>query len=286
MNKLDTKKRAAIVAALVEGNSIRATCRLTGAAKGTVLKLLADLGAACEEFHDSTVREIKTRRVQADEIWCYVGCKAKNVPASRKHEPGLGDAWTWTALDADSKLCISWTVGDRTAASGRPFIEDIASRLANRVQLTTDGHKVYVDAVERAFGTEIDYAILQKHYGPGPEATTRYSPPVCTGVTRERACGSPDPAHVSTSYVERQNLTMRMHMRWFTRLSNAFCKKLENLRWSVAIHFVYYNFARVHQTLRVTPAMEAGLASRVWTLADLVGLLEAQEVAARNVISN
>ncbi len=273
MNKLSQEKRAKVVAALVEGCSLRSTCRMTGVSMPTVLKLLTDLGEACERYQDENVRGLTSKRVQADEIWSFVGCKAKNIPAERKGELGIGDAWTWTAICADTKLCISWAVGDRSAVTGRAFMEDVASRLSNRIQLTTDGHKVYLDAVERAFGSEIDYAVLQKHYGVSPEAETRYSPATCIGVSKEVVCGLPLAERVSTSFVERQNLTMRMGMRRFTRLTNGFSKKLENHKAVVALYFMHYNFARVHKTLRVTPAMEAGLSDHVWTLEEIIGLL-------------
>ncbi|MGH9867009.1 MAG: IS1 family transposase [Candidatus Polarisedimenticolia bacterium] len=282
MNKLSTAERARIVAALVEGNSIRATCRMTGAAKGTVLKLLKDIGEACERFHDEAVRGVKARRVQCDEIWQFCYAKAKNVPADKKGIFGYGDCWTWTALDADSKLIVSWLVGTRDAGAAFEFMQDVADRLDGRVQLTTDGHKAYLEAVEAAFGADVDYAQLVKIYGTAPGeggAQVRYSPVECLGAKPEVINGHPKPEAISTSYVERQNLTMRMSMRRFTRLTNAFSKKVDNLRYAVALHFVHYNFARIHQTLRVTPAMEAGLTDHVWTLAEIVGLLEKREAA-------
>jgi IS1 family transposase len=249
MNKLSTEERARIVATLVEGNSIRATCRMTGFAKGTVLKLLKDIGEACERFHHEAVRGVKSRRVQCDEIWQFCYAKQKNVPADKKGTFGYGDVWTWTALDADSKLMVSWLVGTRDAGAAYEFMQDVADRLVNRVRLTTDGHKPYLDDVWDAFADEIDCATLEKIYGSDPKAEKRYSPAVCIGAKAKGICGNPDPAHISTSYVERQNLTMRMCMRRFTRLTNAFSKKVDNLRYAVALHFVYYNFARVHHTL-------------------------------------
>lgn len=273
MNKLSTAKRAAVVAALVEGNSIRATVRMTGIAKNTVVKLLTDLGAACQRFHDQTVTDLKCRRIQCDEIWSFVYAKEKNAKPEMKDAGTAGDVWTWTALDADSKLIVSWLVGGRDGGYAYEFMQDVAGRLAHRVQLTTDGYKPYLEAVEGAFGCDVDYAQLVKLYGESPEGQRRYSPAVCTGAKKTAVQGAPDPAHIATSYVERQNLTMRMSMRRFTRLTNGFSKKVENHAAAVALHFMYYNFARVHQTLRVTPAMEAGVAHHVWTLAEIVGLL-------------
>ncbi len=273
MNKLPSAKRAAVLAALVEGCSIRATVRITGVAKNTVVKLLAELGPACAKFHDETVRNLRSRRVQCDEILSFVGAKQKNVPAKKAGQFGVGDVWTWTAIDADSKLIVSWLVGRRDLAAAYDFMHDVADRLAHRVQLTTDGLHVYLEAVESAFNLDVDYAMLQKIYGTNPEAETRYSPAQCLGTKVDVVTGDPDPKHISTSYVERQNLTMRMSMRRFTRLTNACSKKIENHSAAVALYFVYYNFCRVHQTLRVTPAMEAGLTDHVWTISEIVGLL-------------
>jgi IS1 family transposase len=280
MNRLGEEKRTQVIAALVEGNSIRATVRMTGVAKNTVTKLLCDLGYACAEYHNNNVRGLKTRRIQADEIWCFVGSKKKNASLEKKAE-GWGDAWTWTAIDADSKLCVSYFVGLRDFESAWDFMTDIASRVTTRIQLTTDGNRKYLDAVRGAFGAEIDYAMLEKEYGApqGKSPESRYSPAQCIGCTQKRIYGKPDLDHVSTSFVERQNLTMRMSMRRFTRLTNAFSKKLANLKAAVALHFMYYNFCRVHQTLRVTPAMEAGLANHVWTLEELLGLLNTRSAA-------
>lgn len=277
MNKLSTARRVQVVRCLVEGMSIRATVRITGVAKNTVTKLLVDLGEACAKHHMAAVVEVPSRRIQCDEIWSYCYAKAKNVPMEHKGEFGYGDVWTWTAIDADSKLCVSWMVGTRDAWTAREFMEDVASRLNNRVQLTTDGHKAYLSAVDYAFGTRIDYAMLQKLYGgegsqESPE--TRYSPGVCTGTKIEPISGLPDPRHINTSYVERQNLTMRMSMRRFTRLTNAFSKKVYNLSAAIALHFVYYNFARVHQTLGTTPAVASGIADHEWSIEEIVGLLD------------
>jgi IS1 family transposase len=273
MNKLSTADRVRVVAALVEGNSIRATVRMTGVAKNTIVKLLADLGTACAEYHEKRVRNVKAKRIQCDEIWSFVAMKQKNVPLARKNEFGIGDTWTWTALDADSKLIVSYMVGQRDAGYAHEFMNDLAGRLSNRVQLTTDGHKAYLDAVDDAFAGEIDYAMLVKIYGAERPGEARYSPAICHGTKREEIVGEPERKHISTSYVERQNLTMRMSMRRFTRLTNAFSKKIENHAHMVALHFMHYNFCRVHQTLRVTPAMEAGVADHVWEIEELVALL-------------
>src|SRR3990170_4463429 len=275
MNKLSPERRAQVISALVEGNSIRATCRMTGAAKNTVVKLLNDLGEACAQYHDENVREVPSRRIQCDEIWSFCYAKEKNVPLDKKGQLGYGDVWTWTAIDADSKLCVSWLVGGRDSGWALDFMDDVASRLQYRVQLTTDGYKAYLMAVDDAFGSDIDYATLQKLYGKNPkEDETRYSPAVCTGIKIDKVQGNPDPKHISTSYVERQNLTMRMSMRRFTRLTNAFSKKVENLGHAVALHFMYYNFCRVHKTLKTTPAVAAGVADHEWSIAEVVNLLE------------
>ena len=278
MNRLSTAKRAQVVAALVEGNSLRATVRMTGAALHTVLKLLADLGSACAIYHDRYVRNLRVRHLQCDEIWNFVGAKAKNVTPEKKFE-GWGDMWTWIALDANTKLCVSYLVGGRDSGWGKEFMNDCASRINGRLQVTTDGHRVYLDAVEEAFGTDADFAQLQKIFGASTENETRYSPAVCIGCDMKVVSGNPDPKHVSTSFVERQNLTMRMSMRRFTRLTNAFSKKAENLRHAVALHYMYYNFCRVHQTLRVTPAMETGLSDHVWTLEELAVIAEVHKAA-------
>ncbi len=275
MNKLSTARRVAVVSALVEGCSIRSTVRMTGVSKNTIGKLLLELGAACTKYQDETLRNLRCKRLQCDEIWSFVGGKDKNL-SSEKKETGLGSIWTWTAIDADTKLIASWLVGSRDAESAYEFMQDVAGRLRGRVQLTTDGHRPYLDAVEAAFGIDIDYAVLQKIYGTDANPEKRYSPAVCLGCKVENVTGDPDPKHISTSYVERQNLTMRMSMRRFTRLTNAFSKKIENHAAAVALYFMYYNFGRVHQTLRVTPAMEAGVMDHVWTIEEIVKLVDAR----------
>lgn len=273
-NVLKAEKRAAVIAALCEGNSINSTCRMTGVAKNTVLKLLVDLGTVCAAYQDETLRELPCKRLQVDEIWAFVHAKAKNVPAAKKGIFGYGDVWTFTAICADTKLVPSFLVGSRDAACATEFMQDLAARMVNRVQLTTDGHKMYLSAVEDAFGGSVDYAVLQKHYASTQEEH-RYSPAVCTGCEKRAVQGDPDPRHVSTSYVERQNLTMRMSMRRFTRLTNAFSKKVENLVAAVAVHYMYYNFCRPHMSLYGrTPAQAAGVTSRRWTVEDVVRLLE------------
>lgn len=272
MNRLDKAQQTQVVRCLVEGNSIRATVRMTGVAKNTVVKLLVDLGTVCAQYQDTHLRNLPCRRVQCDEIWSFVGAKQKNVPEEKAEQ--WGDVWTWTAIDADTKLVPCWMVGQRGLATAVEFIGDLANRMSCRVQLTTDGHRPYLNAVENAFGADIDFAQLVKIYGtPANEGPSRYSPGSCIGTTTNAVCGNPDPKHISTSYVERANLTMRMSMRRFTRLTNAFSKKLENHMASIALHFMYYNFARIHQSLRVTPAMAAGVTDRPWDVEDIVSLL-------------
>lgn len=273
MNKLKTDKQAQIVAALVEGNSMRAVSRMTGVARNTVNKLLVELGEACSAYQDKVFRGLNCKRIQCDEIWSFVGAKEKNVTEESKAQ-GWGDVWTWVALDAETKLVPCWFVGQRDAGCAYHFMHDLKDRLANRVQLTTDGHRAYLTAVEDAFGCEIDYAMLQKIYGNVNESPeTRYSPAICMGARKAVITGNPDHNHVSTSYAERQNLTMRMSMRRFTRLTNGFSKKVENHEHMLALHYMYYNFARIHQSLRVTPAMEAGISDHVWGLEEIIGLL-------------
>jgi IS1 family transposase len=283
MNKLSAQDRARVLHLLCEGQSIRAVTRLTGASKNTVAKLLADAGKACAAYHDEHVRGLTSRRIQVDEIWSFTYAKQKNVAAAKAAPEWAGDTWTWTAIDADTKLVASWLVGGRDGGYAIAFMDDLRDRLANRVQLTSDGHKAYLEAVEGAFGGDVDYAVLHKIYGTSPDsAKGRYSPAECIGTEKHRIEGDPDPKHVSTSFVERQNLTMRMHMRRFTRLTNAFSKKVENHAHSVALHFMYYNFVRIHKTLRVTPAMAAGVTDRLWEINDIVKVLEAWEIAQRS----
>jgi IS1 family transposase len=278
MNKLPKEKRAQILHLLCEGQSIRAVTRLTGVSKNTVTKLLIDAGKACMAYHDANVRNVEAKRVQVDEIWSFTYAKQKNVATAKTAPDGAGDTWTWTALDADSKLMITYFVGGRDGECAMWFMDDLRSRLANRVQLTSDGHKAYLEAVEGAFGGDIDYAQLVKLYGAAPENTKgRYSPAECTGAKKRSVEGDPDPNHISTSYVERNNLTMRMHMRRFTRLTNAFSKKIENHAYAVALHVMYYNFVRIHSTLRMTPAMAAGVSDRLWEIGDIVKLVEEAE---------
>jgi len=272
MNRLATDKRTAVIAALIEGTSVNATCRMTGVAKHTVLKLLKDIGCACAAYHNAHVRNLRVRRVQADETWSFVYGKDKNLTLEQV-KSGLGSVWTWKAIDADTKLVISYTIGDRGADTAKAFMQDVALRINSRIQLTTDGHRVYADAVEDAFGADIDYAMLVKIYGASNDnPESRYSPATCIGCRTGVLAGSPDPDHISTSFVERSNLSMRMGMRRFTRLTNGFSKKLENHGHMVALYFMHYNFCRVHKTLRVTPAMEAGLTDHVWSLEEMIGL--------------
>jgi IS1 family transposase len=273
MNTISNAKKLAVLKCLVEGNSVRSTCRLTGAAKGTVLKLLETAGEAALEYQDRMLRNLPCKRIQCDEIWAFCYCKDKNVPDAKKGQPGIGSIWTWTALCADTKLMVSWQLGARDAANAHAFMSDVAERLANRVQMTTDGNRVYLDAVENNFGCAIDYAQLIKQYGNEPEGETRYSPAKCLGTKKKNVMGQPDKDHISTSYVERQNLNMRMKNRRFTRLTNAFSKKAENLAYSIAIDFFHHNFVRIHQTLRMTPAMKAGIAEYPMTMEDLVEML-------------
>lgn len=277
MNKLDRKARAHILHLLCEGTSIRATCRVTGASKKAVSKLMVDAGQAAAWYQDRVFRNLTCKRVQVDEIWAFVYAKQKNVALAKKAPPQAGDVWTWTAIDADTKLIPSWFVGGRDSDAAMIFMEDLASRLANRVQLTSDGYKAYLEAVEGAFGSDIDYAMLVKLYGPSGEGEKRYSPAECIGAVKHRIEGNPDPKHVSTSFAERSNLNIRMHTRRFTRLTNAFSKKVENHAHSVALFAMYYNFVRLHKTLRTTPAMAAKVTERLWEIGDIVDVLEAWE---------
>jgi len=277
MNKLTQEKRVQVLSALVEGNSIRATVRMTGVAKNTVVKLLIDAGTVCAEYQDRKLRNLTCKKIQADEVWAFCYAKQKNVPEDKKGQFGFGDVWTWVALDPETKLVVSHLVGLRNAEWANAFMKDVASRLANRVQLTTDGQHAYLEAVDEAFGANIDYAMLIKMYGQERPGEARYSPAKCIGCERKPINGKPKAEDVSTSMVERQNLTMRMNMRRFTRLTNAFSKKIDNLKHAVALHFMYYNFVRQHQTLRVSPAMAAGVTDHLWELEDIVKLIEEKE---------
>lgn len=273
MNKLNNERRAQVIAALVEGCSINATVRMTGVAKNTILKLLADVGEACASYQDKVMRNLPCRRLECDEIWSFCYAKKKNVAPEKQGIFGYGDVWTWVAIDADTKLVPCWHVGRRDAQAATEFIKDLASRLANRVMLTTDGLKAYLEAVESAFGADIDYAQLIKIYGKSQDEV-RYSPAECVGCETNFVTGDPFPPMISTSYIERQNLTMRMSMRRFTRLTNGFSKKLENHMHAIALHYMYYNFCRIHKTLRCTPAMEAGISKTVWEIEDILKLLD------------
>ena len=276
MNRLDANQRAKIIAALVEGNSLRATARMCDVAFNTVLKLSPQIGQACLEYQDKAFRNLRCKRIQCDEIWSFCYAKEKNIPSDKAGQFGFGDVWTWVAIDADTKLVPSFMVGNRGAKAAKVFMDDLASRLADRVQLTTDGHRAYLQAVESAFGSEIDYAMLVKIYGNESGYDTKYSPPECIDCQTVAITGTPDPAHISTSFVERQNLTMRMNMRRFTRLTNAFSKKVDNHLAAIALHYMHYNFCRIHKTLRITPAMAAGVTDRVWDISDIAALLDSK----------
>ena len=276
MNKLPLQKRVQILHMLCEGSSMRSISRVADVSFNTVAKLLVNAGRACAAFHDEKVRDVPARRVQVDEIWSFVYAKQKNVAAAKRLDLAYGDVWTWTAIDADSKLIVSWLVGSRDSDYAMAFMDDLAKRLANRVQLTTDGHKAYLDAVEGVFGGDIDYAMLVKLYGTAPEsAKGRYSPAECIGARKSAIEGDPDPKHVSTSYVERHNLTMRMQMRRFTRLTNAFSKKFENHMHMVALYTVWYNFVRIHKTVRMAPAMAAGVTDHLWSMEEIAEMIDA-----------
>jgi len=282
MNKLSSAKRAQALQMMAEGVSLRAMTRLTGVSRTTLIKLLEDAGRAFSEYQDRALMNLKCKRVQVDEAWAFCYAKQKNVPTAKAAPEGAGDIWTWVGLDADSKLVLSWLVGGRDSEYAMGFMDDLAKRLANRVQLTSDGHKAYLEAVEGAFGGDIDYAMLVKIYGATPGGVTgRYSPPACIGARKLRVEGDPDIKHVSTSYVERQNLNIRMGNRRMTRLTNAFSKKAENHAHMMAIYFMHYNFVRIHQTLRVTPAMAAGVTDKLWEMNDLVAIVEAAESAPK-----
>jgi IS1 family transposase len=277
MNKLSRDKRVHIISLLVEGMSLRAITRITGVSINTVTKLLVDAGKACSEYQSLVFRNLTCRRIQVDEIWAFCYAKQRNVETAKAAPEVAGDIWTWTAIDADTKLVPSWLVGDPSGETAKVFISDLASRLLSRVQLTSDGHKSYLQAVEQAFGGDIDYAMLVKHYGEAPKPAGRYSPGICTGIEKGAITGDPDPDYVSTSYAERSNLTMRMHMRRFTRLTNAFSKKVENHAYSVALHFMAYNFVRIHGSLKSSPAMAAGVSKRLWDIGDIMTVIETWE---------
>jgi IS1 family transposase len=289
MNQLSKAKRAQVVAALVEGNSIRATVRMTGVAKNTVTKLLVDLGRACSEYQDGELQNLRSKRIECDEIWSFCHSKQKNVSPDHEGEFGYGDVWTWVAIDADTKLVPTWLVGERNLEDAYAFIADLQSRLRGRIQLTTDGLRLYLDVVDILMRDRVDYAVLHKMYGKTPENESRYSPATCTGIEKKIMMGDPDPKKISTSYIERQNLTMRMGMRRFAQLTNAFPKKVENLGHAVSLHFMHYNFARPHKTLSkpypTTPAMAAGIADHVWSIEEIVGLLDA-EALDEEAVSN
>jgi IS1 family transposase len=277
MNKLPTAKRVQILNMLVEGSSMRSISRVCDVSFNTIAKLLEEAGSVCDAFHDENVRGVKASKVQCDEIWSFCYAKEKNVATAKAAPDGAGDVWTWTAIEGSSKLIVSWLAGGRDGEYARAFMDDVASRLANRVQMTTDGHKAYLEAIEGAFGADIDYAQLIKMFGASPESSKgRYSPAECTGIKKVPIEGKPDTKHISTSYVERQNLTMRMSMRRFTRLTNGFSKKLENHCHALALYFVFYNWMRIHKTLRVTPAMAAGITDRLWSWEDIIAIMDAR----------
>jgi IS1 family transposase len=282
MRKLTHEQRTQVVNCLIEGCSIRATVRMTGVAKKTVMRLLAEVGEVCESYQDRVFRKLSCRLIQLDELWGFNYCKAKNVtPTIAEKVPGAGDVWLWVAIDAETKLVPCWRLGGRDALTAYDFVQDLANRLSNRVQLTSDGHRVYLTAVEAAFGSDVDYAMLVKMFGNDAEAETRYSPAQCIGIQSAVITGRPDPNHISTSYVERQNWSVRTAMRRYTRLSNGFSRKIENHAAAVALHYFAYNFIKIHRSLRVTPAMAAGVTDKLWDVSDLVALWEAEETAKR-----
>lgn len=274
MNQLSLHQKIQVLNALVEGNSLRSTCRMTGIARMTVMKLLVDVGTACYRYQNKNLRNLQSRRIQCDEIWSFCYAKQDNLPEKKRGKLGYGDIWTYVAMDADTKLVPCWLVGLRTARYANEFLTDLKRRLVNKVQLTTDGHRQYLDAIDDVFGDNIDYAQLIKIYGADPEDDRHYSPSECLGTEKHIIKGNPDTKQISTSYVERQNLTMRMGMRRFTRLTNGFSKKVDNLKHAVALHYMYYNFARIHKTLGVTPAIAAGIAKHVWTIEEIVNVTQ------------
>jgi IS1 family transposase len=281
MNTLPHAKRVQILAMLCEGSSMRSISRVADVSINTVTKLLIDAGEACLDLHDDTVRNVKASRIQCDEIWSFCHAKQKNVADAKAAPDGAGDVWTWTAIDADTKMIVSYLVGDRLGESAMILMDDLRSRIANRVEFTTDGQKAYLNAVEEAFGVDVDYAQLVKRYGATHGGAGRYSPAECVGIRKEHVEGNLDAKHVSTSYVERQNLTMRMSMRRFTRLTNAFSKKLENHIHALSLYFVFYNFCRIHKTLKVSPAMAAGITDRLWSFDDVLAKIDAAKVPAK-----
>ncbi len=282
MNRLDAELQCRVVASLVEGCSIRATVRMTGVAKNTITKLLVELGAACSSYQDEAFRNLDCQRIQVDECWAFCYAKSKNVKPEHFEKGGYaGDVWTWAAIDADTKLIPCWAIGQRDAATAIHFVEDLAGRLTNRIQLTSDSLGSYLVAVEKIFKGAVDYAQLIKIYSDSSEGQKRYSPAACIGCERKAVVGNPDPDHISTSYIERANLTMRMDMRRFTRLTNGFSKKVDNHEAAIALHMMHYNFARKHQTLGTTPAVATGVANRVWSIAEIVGLLDSQNIILR-----
>src|SRR6266849_703709 len=285
MSQLSRDRRAQIIGMMVEGNSIRAIVRMTGASKNTIVKLLEDAGEAFSAYQDRVFHDLPCKRIQLDEIWAYAYCKQRKVPFAKNAPEEAGDLWTWVALDAETKLVPSWRVGDRSGATAIEFVCDLSKRLVNSVQITSDGHRAYLEAVEAGFGADVDYAQLIKLYGEVPHPAGRYSPAQIQGTKTFCCTGNPEPRHISTSYVERQNLTMRMSMRRFTRLTNGFSKKAENHAHSVAIHFMHYNFVRIHQSLRITPAMAAGVTQTIWSLTDMVRVIEDWEAVRATKVS-
>lgn len=277
MNRMDTARRAQVVRCLIEGNSVNSTVRMTGVAKNTILKLLAELGVVCSDFLNRSMQNLTCQRLQADEVWSFCYCKQRHLTPKIATEHVAGDVWIWAAIDADTKLIPCWLLGKRDAGCATEFIQDLARRLANRVQLTTDGLKVYVNAIYDAFGEDVDYSVLHKIYGAEPANEARYSPAKCIGCEKKSIIGQPDPDHVSTSYIERANLSMRMSMRRFTRLTNGFSKKIENHSAAVALYMMFYNFGRKHKTLGTTPAVKAGLTDHIWSVEEIIALLEEQE---------
>jgi IS1 family transposase len=284
MRKLETERRAAVLNALVEGCSIASTCRMFGVNKITVLRLLADAGEFAADLHDKMVRNLGAERIQLDEVWSFIGSKAANTRPENA-AAGHGDAWTWVSIDADTKLVINWLVGKRNSDCASAFVADLAYRLSNRVQITSDGFAPYRKAITTIFGAEVDYAMLIKQYAAAQDEV-RYSPAAVVGIEKQHVCGTPYPCDISTSFIERQNLTVRMSMRRFTRLTNGFSKRLQNHKYAVALHYFHYNFIRKHQTLKTTPAVAAEVTDREWTMIDFVRRLETEERRSGGRISD